>query len=89
MKLWLAVWSVIVLAAGGWILRAYRRRLVRQELARLEAAIKPPRPVYAGLDEGLRRQAERRRDAAEDKRRDAARIASGQSVEDRLRLVRR
>lgn len=56
----------------------------------IDALIVPPRPIVGceQADESLPLKAARRREAAAAKRVEAARIASGQPVEERFHLVR-
>jgi hypothetical protein len=87
--------AMIALLPGGVIVLVtawLRRRWLARDRRAIEAHIVPPvqRFSKATDDElnAIRAAAERRRHAADDKRRDAARITSGQSVDERLRMVR-
>ncbi len=59
----------------------------------IDGLIRPPTPTHGkvptGEYESILAAAERRRGAAETKRREAARIQSGQPIAERLRLVGR
>jgi hypothetical protein len=67
-------------------------RWVRRDVT-VDALIRPPRQTHPKATtseyETIRVAADRRRLVAEDKRREAARIQSGQPVAERLRLVAR
>lgn len=87
--------AALALLPGGLIVLAliwWRRRWLERERRAIAARIVPPiqrfEKAMNGEDEAMRAGAERRRHAADDKRRDAARIQSGQPVEERLRLVK-
>lgn len=66
----------------------FRKRWLAHEQAKVDALIKPPIPRFTDQDDALRVTAERRRAAAEDKRRQARQIESGEPVEQRIRIVR-
>jgi hypothetical protein len=87
--------AILALAPGGLLVLAvlyWRQRRFEQARRHAEALIRPPQQRFGKLTDDelqtVRASADRRRHAAEDKRRDAARIVSGQSAEDRLRIVR-
>lgn len=65
-----------------------RKRWLAHEQAKVDALIKAPIYHFTVQDEALRVTAERRRAAAEDKRRQARQIESGEPVEHRIRIVR-
>lgn len=75
-----------LVALGVWL----RRRWLAKEAAQIEALTSTPQYRYRfdGHDDMLRLQSERRRDHANDKKREAARIVSGHHVDERIRLVR-
>lgn len=83
-------WSLlfVLILPIAWLVRRYRCWQVRRELARLEALIRPPKPVATGFDEGLRERSALRRRAAEGIRSRAAKVASGSSVAE-LKIVRK
>ncbi len=93
MKLLVMVATAIIVP-GGLLLLAivWRRRWIAQERQAIDARIRPPRALYGETTpremEQLRTSAQRRRDCADDKRREALRIESGHPVEEKLRLVR-
>ena len=72
-----------LIALGVWL----RRRWLARAAVSVDALIVPPVPRFEGHDDSLRLQSERRRAAVEDKKRQAAQIASGQPVESRIRIV--
>lgn len=53
-----------------------------------ETLIVKPRPVFTGLDEGLRKRTEARREAAKAIRARAIKVETGATVSDVLRRVR-
>jgi hypothetical protein len=53
-----------------------------------EALIRPPRQLYAGHDESLRKRTEARRDTAKRLRDRAALVESGEPLHDQIRRVR-
>ncbi len=79
--------GLLILAALWW-----RRRAMAKEQRAIALRIVPPRQIFGETSrqetDALRAAAQRRRDHAADKRREANRIDTGQSVEERLRLVR-
>lgn len=87
MTLWqrLALGAVLAVVVG--VAMTCRLRWLAREVEKVERLIKPARPVFVGHDESLAVRAEQRRVIAAERRRQAARIDSGQPGEPRIRIV--
>jgi hypothetical protein len=90
MKPWiLAVGTLAIVTVALW--REWRRRLLAREITEatyIRSLIKPLDQRFAGHDDKLRIKSTIRREHADDIRREAARIESGQP-EERIKLMGR
>ncbi len=72
------VWSLVgVVVVAAQFRRALRRREEQQERARIGGLIRPPRQLHTGFDPELRARTAARRVDANERRRRAASIDSG------------
>lgn len=88
-------WTWLLALPGGSVLITaiwLRRRWLAREAAEIQKLIHPPNQTYAVLDkkavETVQAEAARRRAAFEYQRKCAAKVASGEVVEERIRLVK-
>lgn len=94
MKVALVIVTAVLMPGGLLVLAAMwlRRRQVERERRAIELYIVPPREIFGKTTpremDALRAAAERRREHADERRRDAHLIESGQPIEERLRLIK-
>jgi hypothetical protein len=88
-KAWLLL-AAIVLPGGGVLLAAVwlRRRWMRRAAAHADCLISAPVRKFDASDEGLRARTLKRRKAADDIRKRAAKVETGAPVSDVLRAVK-
>jgi hypothetical protein len=88
-RTWLLTAAAIIVPGGAIVALVVwlRRRWLARAAARLNAQIKPPRPIYTAHDDSLRRRTVARRKAADGIRQRAVRVETGSPVSDVLRLV--
>lgn len=87
-------WLAIVLPGGGLVALGIwlRRRWLAREAAAIQALIQPPvqrfEKLSAAAYDDVRKEAVRRQAAVSYRQKQSAQIASGETVEDRIRMVR-